>query len=76
VHPRDDDSVDVRPLVPPNTWEWFCLDNVRYHGRLLTVVWDRNGKHFGRGAGLTVFVDGKAVAHSDDLINLHAPLSP
>ena len=76
VHPRDDDSVDVRPLVPPNAWEWFCLDNVRYHGRLLTIVWDRTGERFGKGAGLTVFVDGKAVARANGLVNLHAPLRP
>ena len=30
----------------------FCLDRVPYHGRELTIVWDRDGKKFGREAQL------------------------
>jgi hypothetical protein len=62
LRPRDDDTIDVHPLVPAGTWDWFCLDDVRYHGRTLTIVWDRDGRHYGRGAGLIVFVDGRKVA--------------
>jgi hypothetical protein len=40
---------------------------VRYHGRDLTILWDRDGKRYGRGAGLTVLVDGRMIAQSSRL---------
>jgi hypothetical protein len=64
LRPRADDRVEVRPLLPEDAWDWFCLDRVRYHGRNLTILWDRTGKKFGRGQGLRVFRDGKEIAHS------------
>jgi hypothetical protein len=65
--PRADEEIEIEALVPPSEWDWFCLDNVSYHGRKLTVVWDRTGKRYGRGTGFTLFVDGVQIAHSDDL---------
>lgn len=67
LRPRADDVVEVHPLLPPGTWDWFCLDGVKYHGRTLTILWDKGGSHYGRGAGLRVLVDGKLVAQSDKL---------
>src|SRR5450756_1989320 len=31
LRPRADDSVEVRPLAP-ESWDYFVLDGVRYHG--------------------------------------------
>lgn len=59
LRPRADDSVEVNPLLPPDTWDWFCLDGVPYHGRSLTIVWDRTGQRYGQGKGLKVLVDGR-----------------
>jgi len=67
LRPRPDNRVEVRPLVPPNTWDWFCLDRVLYHGRMLTVLWDRTGQRYGRGQGLRVLIDGVEIAHRDSL---------
>lgn len=67
LRPRADDTVEVNPLLPAGKWDWFCLDNVLYHGRLLTVVWDKGGTKFGKGKGLRVFADGKEIAHAADL---------
>ncbi len=72
LHPRDDDTVEVRPLVPSGDsgkggWDWFCLDNIQYHGKTLTILWDRTGAKYAHGIGLTIFADGKVVAHSADL---------
>lgn len=67
LRPRADKVVEVAPLLPVGTWDWFCLDGVRYHGRDLTILWDRDGKRYGRGAGLTVLADGGVIAHSDRL---------
>lgn len=32
LRPRPDNTIEVNPLVPENKWDWFCLDNVLYHG--------------------------------------------
>ena len=65
--PRADDTVEISPLLPANTWDWFCLDGVKYHGHMLTVIWDKDGTRYGRGAGLRVLADGKQIAHAATL---------
>ena len=65
--PREDNIVMVDPLIPNNTWDWFCLDNVQYHGRSLTILWDRSGDKYGMGKGLHIFADGTGCAQSDKL---------
>lgn len=67
LRPRADDVVEVRPLLPEGRWDWFCLDHIRYHGRDLTILWDRDGKRFGRGAGLSIYADGRLIARSKAL---------
>jgi hypothetical protein len=64
---REDEIVEVHPLLPDGTWDWFCLDDARYHGRTLSILWDRDGKRYGRGAGLIVLVDGKEIARAPRL---------
>jgi hypothetical protein len=64
LRPRADEIIEVNPLVGENTWDWFCLDNVLYHGKIITIIWDKTGKKFGRGKGLTVLADGKKIAHT------------
>jgi hypothetical protein len=65
--PRDDAVVEVHPLLPRGTWDWFALDGVSYHGRSLTILWDRDGKRYGRGAGLRVLADGVEIARAAEL---------
>ncbi|MDO4366872.1 MAG: glycoside hydrolase, partial [bacterium] len=48
----------------PADWDWFRLAGVRYHGHDLDVVWDRTGAKFGRGRGLSVWVDGAEIARA------------
>lgn len=67
LRPRSDDKIEVNPLLPENTWDWFCLDNVLYHGNIITIVWDKTGTKYNKGKGLTVFKNGVVVAHSDKL---------
>lgn len=67
LRPRADAVVEVDPLLPADTWAWFRLDGVRYHGRELSILWDRDGSRYGRGAGLQVSVDGQVVARSEKL---------
>lgn len=67
LRPRAGDTVEVRPLLPEGTWNWFCLEGVPYHGRALTIVWDKDGSRFGLGKGLKVFADGRMVAWAGGL---------
>jgi hypothetical protein len=67
LRPRPDDVVEVHPLLPDGTWDWFCLDGLKYHGRMLTILWDRDGSRYAQGAGLRIFADGIQIARSDKL---------
>ncbi len=61
--PRDDDTLEVKPLVPAD-WDYFALDDVFYRGHRVSIVWDKSGERYKLGAGLHVLVDGKKAAHS------------
>jgi len=67
LRPQAGDTVVVNPLLPEDTWDFFCLDGVPYHGRLLTIFWDRTGKRYQKGKGLRVFADGREIAASATL---------
>lgn len=70
LRPRADNIIEVNPLVPANKWKWFCLDNVLYHGKILTIIWDEDGTKYKKGKGLSVWVNGKKVASSVTLEKL------
>jgi len=74
LRPRTDDVVEVNPLVPAGTWDWFCLDNVLYHGRIITILWDKTGTRYGRGKGLRVFADGKEIIQSETITRVTGQL--
>jgi hypothetical protein len=67
VRPQQGNILVVNPLVPQNEWDYFCLDRVKYHNRMLTVLYDRSGKKYGRGKGFRVFVDGVEKFASDNI---------
>jgi hypothetical protein len=61
LKPRADNALEIHPLIPEGKWDWFCLDNVLYHGKILTILFDKTGTHYGKGKGFIVFSDGKPV---------------
>lgn len=63
IRPSLEDTLTVHPLVP-DAWEYFCLDNVPYHGNILTVFYDKTGKKYKRGKGFFILVNGKQQFHS------------
>lgn len=75
LRPRADDSVEVQPLAP-ESWDYFALDGVRYHGHTLSIIWDRTGARYGRGKGLTVIADGRTIASAVRLGRMVALLGP
>ncbi len=81
LRPRADDVLEVDPLVPtdpadPGFQRWFTLQDVPYHGRLVTVTFDAEGRHYRHGRGLFLYVDGAQVAHAPTLGRLTAPIAP
>lgn len=70
LRPRLDNTLEINPLVPEEEWDWFCLDNVCYHGHNLTIFWDKDGDRYHQGKGLTVLVDGREVGRSAELSRL------
>jgi hypothetical protein len=63
LRPRADDLLEINPLIPventsADSLDYFCLENVPYHGHLVTILYDRSGRHYGRGKGVTIYVDG------------------
>ena len=55
--PQPDNSLVINPLIPNNVWEYFCLDNILYHGKIITVLYDKTGKRYKMGNGLRVFIE-------------------
>ena len=74
LRPRADDIVEVNPLVPQGAWEYFCLDNVLYHGRILTILFDRTGERYHKGRGLRIFADGREIGQANEIGRLTAAL--
>jgi hypothetical protein len=70
LRPRTDNIIEVNPLIPEGKWNWFCLDNVLYHGHNISIVWDKDGSRYHAGKGLRVYVNGKLVGQSDRLQRL------
>ncbi|WP_336969179.1 MGH1-like glycoside hydrolase domain-containing protein [Sphingobium aromaticiconvertens] len=75
VRPEAGERLVVHPLVPDDAWDWFALDGVPYRGRILTILWDRDGARYRKGKGLTLLVDGKVVARSAKLKRLSARIA-
>ena len=67
--PQTDGRIVICPLAPVS-WDWWCVDGIRYPGRDVTVLYDRDGARYGRGNGLVVLVDGRRVPFENCEIRL------
>ncbi len=81
LRPRSDNVLEIHPLVPtgPGSAEalrYFCLENVPYHGQSVTILYDHDGKHYGRGVGLSVYVNGRRVVAPSPLGRKTVTLPP
>ncbi|MDJ1469273.1 hypothetical protein QNI15_15595 [Cytophagaceae bacterium NT2B1] len=54
----------VHPLLPEHEWNYYCLDNVRYKNKTLTIYYDKTGKQYNQKKGYYILVDGKVVFES------------
>lgn len=72
--PRNDDVIELAPLA--RGWSHFLIDGLRYHGHDLTIVWDApdGTVHYdGYPEGLSVYGDGKQLAHRQTLDRVLIP---
>ena len=76
LRPRMDHRLEINPLVPEGSLEYFCLDRVRYHDRDLTILYDRTGSRYGKGSGLRVYADGRKIGSAPALTALDLELPP
>jgi len=74
LRPQEDGILTVNPLLPDNTWDYFCMENVMYHGKRISVLYDKTGQKYHKGKGLMLFVDGKLKASSPELALLKCRL--
>lgn len=74
LEPQNSDSITINPLVP-GEWDYFCLEDVSYHGNMLTIVWDRDGQKYKQGNGFRVLMNGKTIAESNEIkkLTLYVP---
>lgn len=70
LRPRADEKIEVNPLIPEGKWDWFCLDNVLYHGNIITILWDKTGERYHKGKGFRILRNGMEIAVSDKLEKL------
>lgn len=73
LKPQLNDTLEIRPLVP-DSWTYFCLDQVNYHGKPLTIIWDKDGSRYGRGKGFRVYYDQHLIAVKDQVMDLDLAL--
>jgi hypothetical protein len=69
------EKVTVHPLIPPG-WSHAAIANLRYRGRDLAILWDREGTRYNLKKGLHVLVNGESRAHSETVSRLEVPLGP
>ena len=67
IRTRADGFLEIDPLFCENDLGWLCADGIKYRGHFISILWDRDGEHYGLGKGFAVFVDGDKKATSDKI---------
>ncbi len=81
IRPRADDVLELNPLIPSDEdsaghpIRYFLVDNLMYHGHVVTIVYDQTGAHYRMARGLSVIVDGKLAANLPRLGRVQVSLS-
>ncbi|MFI6781623.1 discoidin domain-containing protein [Micromonospora sp. NPDC050276] len=65
IQPRSDDKIELWPIN--FGYDHFMVNNLRYHGQDVTVVWDPDGSKYGLGAGYSLFINGVKKVSTDKL---------
>ena len=71
IKAQANDSIIIKPLVPKD-WDYFILENVKYHGNDITVIWDKTGEKYNRGKGFQLISNGKTLVSLKSVDELKA----
>ncbi len=74
MRPSMDNTLTINPLIP-ETWDWFCLDDVRYKDHIITILWDKAGVKYNQGKGFRIFVDGKLAVKARNIRKVQVNLN-
>jgi hypothetical protein len=66
LRPQNGNEFTLAPLTDRN-WKCYALEDVPYHGHLLTILYDHNGDRYRMGRGWTTLQDGKVISRSKKL---------
>lgn len=58
IRPSESDTLDINPLIDSSI-HYFYLSGIKYHGYELKVIYDEDGKRYGVGKGLSVYVEDR-----------------
>jgi Trehalase len=56
IRPAESDTLTINPLADDSI-QYFCLEDILYHGHKVSVVYDKDGSKYNLGKGFTIFVD-------------------
>lgn len=73
LRPQAGAELRIEPLVP-DSWDHFAAENVPYHGHNVTLLWDRDGSHYGQGVGMRIYIDGRLSRTSPELSTMSVPI--
>ena len=59
ITPGQDGTLRICPAIPEE-WDHFCIEGLNICGNSVSVIFDRDGTVYGKGAGLFVVVNGAA----------------
>ncbi|MDG4798034.1 Ig-like domain-containing protein [Micromonospora sp. WMMD1082] len=65
IQPRADEKIELWPIR--FGYDHFMVNNLRYHGQDVTIVWDPDGSRYGLGAGYSLFLNGERKVSTDRL---------
>ena len=74
IRPSLSNTLTVKPMFEEKDLAYLCADGILYHGRSITILWDRLGTRYGLGRGLFVYLDGELAASSASLTDLSISL--
>ena len=77
IIPSLDNNLVMQPLIPSN-WTYFVVENLPYHGTLLTILWDQTGMALAtmnHTAGLSVYSNATLIHTQPTLTPLNITLA-
>jgi len=74
IQPQEGNKLEINPLITEKQWDYFCLDNILYHGKTITILYDKTGRKYKKGKGLFVFVNGEQKAFATIIRKLEISL--